>query len=118
MNEEMIISMTDATKPNIDLGRNLRFADIVDDTTLPIDKSDSGAYCYLCQRNHRQAVLTPLTPSSGVLTNAVLCDQDSPVYLCLEHIPHLDNQFEAFTPEVQIILRAALQAKRALPLAE
>jgi hypothetical protein len=114
----MLISMTDSTLPNIDVGRDLQFADIIDDDTFTIAKCDAGAYCYLCQRGHRQRELTPLTPSSGVFTNAVRCDQDSPVYLCLEHIPHSEHQFEAFIPEVQTILRAAMRAKRALPLLE
>ena len=108
----MLIALTDPELANLDLGRPLKFADIVGQDTFPIE--EEGTYCYCCQQMSCWDIsgLQPLTPSSGVFTRLVLCQMDSPVYLCLEHIPFYRDEFEAFTPEVADALRAAKRGKR------
>jgi hypothetical protein len=108
----MLIALTDPSLAKLDLGRPLRFADIVDRDTFPIE--EEGTYCYCCQQMSGYDIsgLQPLTPSSGVFTRLVLCQMDSPVYLCLEHIPFYRDEFEAFTPEVAEVLRAVKRAQR------
>lgn len=86
---------------NLDLGRDLQFADFEGNNSFPIDARDSGnVYCYDCTRNNRITDDTPpLTSSSGVFTSLVLCENDAPVYICLKHIDRSE-----FTPEVQQLL--------------
>lgn len=113
----MLTSMTDHFLPNLDLGRDITSADIVGEYVFPLDKVDSGVYCYECQKMHNWSLgwsdgkLTPLTPSTGVYTALITCDQDSPVWVCLEHLPHSNHMFEAFTPELKALLIARQQAR-------
>lgn len=103
---------------NLDLGRKLTHADILDNNTYPLDDTDSGhALCYLCQeeRQFRIDGLPPLTTSSGVFSSRIRCDMDAPVYLCLEHLPFRQRQFEAFSPEVEAALVEKQQARRNAP---
>lgn len=87
---------------NLDLGRPVVAADIVDRDVFPLRPDDEGVHCYLCQQeSHGTEHLEPLTVSTGVFTLKVKCDMDSPVWVCLEHIPFCSKEFEAFTPEVQ-----------------
>lgn len=96
-------------EPNLDLGRPLRWADIRDPDSQPISDDDSGTFCYCCQEEmgFRQDELQPLTPSSGVFTRAILCQMEAPVYVCLDHVPFTSTEFEAFSPEVAALLKAA-----------
>ena len=109
-----LIGLTDPTRPNLDLGRHLTFADIPADGVYPLDeRDDGGVHCYLCQqaRNWNLTGLSVLTRSSGVFTDLVRCDQDAPVYVCLEHIPFRGDQFEVFTSEVAQALRLASEVR-------
>jgi hypothetical protein len=109
-----LIAMTDADVPNLDLGRPLVFSDILDKDTFPLDGKNEGCYCYLCQQAHSRgdvSKLRPLTPSSGVFSSKVRCDREAPVYLCLEHMPHRDDQFESFSPDVAAELHAKLRER-------
>lgn len=97
------------TEPNLDLGRPLRWADIRDQDSQPISDDDTGVFCYCCQEEvgFRQDGLQPLTPSSGIFTRAILCQMEAPVYVCLDHVPFTSTEFEAFSPEVAALLKAA-----------
>lgn len=87
---------------NLDLGRPITSADIVDRDVFPLRKDDEGVHCYICHGGHGGIEhLEPLTVSTGVFTLKVKCDMDSPVWVCLEHIPFFTKEFEAFSPEVQ-----------------
>lgn len=88
-------------KRNLDFGRPLTSSDIIDDMVMRIaDVSDEGCYCYLCQKHERLSSLTPLTRGTGVMTNHVRCEMDSPVYVCLEHAGD-----DAFQPDMLEQLR-------------
>lgn len=104
-----LVAMTCPEAANLDLGRPLRYRDISNELVQPIDESESGSVrCYHCKDGvWDESVVPPLTCSSGVFTLLVQCDMQAPVYLCLEHIPFRDNQFEVFTPEVAAALRDA-----------
>lgn len=95
----------------LDLGRPITHSDIVSSSVFPIQSDEDGeVYCYLCQMPHIGAIgdLTPLTRSTGVFTTSVTCENDAPVWVCLEHAPHMHLSFDAFTEEVQAQLRAIL----------
>jgi hypothetical protein len=95
---------------NITIGRPLVKEDIVDSQTYPIDQADSGeVYCHVCEKYHSGEQLQPLTSSSGVFTSAITCEMGSPVWVCLDHAPYNENEFDAFTPAVQEALRLARQ---------
>lgn len=108
-----LISLLDPAHPNLDLGRPLQFSDIPSDDAFPLDEKDSGTvYCHLCQVGFGDVrELAPLTRSSGVFTRLVLCDMEAPVYLCLEHIPFRNDQFELFSPEVAAALKEAVRQR-------
>lgn len=109
-----LITLLDPAQPNLDLGRPLQFCDIPSDDAFPLDERDEGSvYCYLCADGPRGDLrgLSPLTRSTGVFTRLVLCDQEAPVYLCLEHIPFYKDQFELFSPEVAAVLKEAVRKR-------
>jgi len=93
---------------NIDLGRPITSSDIVANGVYPLPVSEEGCFCYLCRKQSGggDSQLQPLTMSSGVFTSKVLCEMDSPVFVCLEHIPFSIHEFEAFTPSVAEELRS------------
>lgn len=92
---------------NIDIGRPLTYADIVDDSTYPIDERDVGVFCYYCKDGSE---LEPLTQSTGVFTSLVTCDDNAPVWLCLEHVPLKEREFDAFSEDLQATLHSLRRA--------
>lgn len=109
-----LVTLLDPDQPNLDLGRPLQFCDIPSDDAFPLDACDDGSvYCYLCADGPRGDLrgLSPLTRSTGVFTSLVLCDQEAPVFLCLEHIPFDEDQFEIFSPEVAAALKEAVRQR-------
>ena len=98
--------------PMLDLGRPLTQQDIVCDETFAIEEHLPAGICYLCEPRHFPGGDMPmLTASTGVFTRLVRCEAGIPVWVCLEHLPHQRDQFEAFSPEVAKQLRQ-LQAQR------
>lgn len=100
-----LIAMTDAELPKLDLGRPLKRSDIVRrENVFPIEGGRAGQ-CYCCDDGDE------LSPSNGVFTDLVRCEMDSPVWVCLEHLPFSHDQFEAFTPDLAAELRALKSAR-------
>lgn len=109
-----LITLLDPAQPNLDLGRPLRLCDIQSEDAFPLDvRDEGGVYCYRCCDGPRGDVrgLSPLTRGTGVFTRLVLCDQDAPVFLCLEHIPFDMDQFEIFSPEVAAALKETVRQR-------
>jgi len=103
---------------NLDLGRDLKSGDILDKDVFPLLYLSPGerVHCYVCAglSEGRLEEAKPLTRSSGIFTNRIRCDQDAPVYLCLEHLPFTHRQFEAFSTEVEETLIKNLREKQRL----
>lgn len=104
------IFLRDHDVPYVSFGRPIEWSDIADRDAQPLEVSDEGrVHCFHCDRTDSRK----LTRSTGVFTSAVLCPDQAPVYMCLEHMPweSTSARFGWLKPEAAKLLQEAVKAR-------